>query len=267
MAIPEDREEIEERKLEVLKELEEHVAKGARPKGFVGPIPTQLTIHELENSLVKSASKVTEIQFLALNVCFPERKPAKDFPHLVDYYQGITEDVEFFLKNFKQLANYLRRLNGSLKKSPCQWKPFSSPEEDMGMFRPVFNGQLDVSDECERLEKLLPEDEKIFNFPLVAFLNNIVSNIPDTGLQWIHARKCLDDAQFAKATMTAEVDGFLQHNDSETEAYAIVECKCAIHQRKSPAKILWQEACEMVNWIMHDEKPGRERKHPLPGNR
>jgi hypothetical protein len=59
--------------------------------------------------------------------------------------------------------------------------------------------------------------------------------------------------------MTVCVDGYLTGHNIR-EVFAIVEVKAAVRDRRDRPEVLWQEAAEMVAWIMND---ANSRQCPL----
>jgi hypothetical protein len=51
--------------------------------------------------------------------------------------------------------------------------------------------------------------------------------------------------------MTVCVDGHITGHNIR-EVFAIVEVKAAVRNRRDRPEVLWQEAAEMVAWIMND---------------
>lgn len=178
MAIPKDQADLQGQKQEALNGFKEKIELGQKPDGFVGPLPpADLPIHELEQSLVKSASDITELQFLALNVFFPERKAADEFP-LIQHYRGIEEDARFYLHHLCPLQAYICML-GKGTWEIQRWMPAFCPKDDMRPFLSVYNGHIMLAKQCDNLFNVPGEEVGGPNLALGDFWNSVATNIPD----------------------------------------------------------------------------------------
>ncbi|KAJ5833981.1 hypothetical protein N7447_000007 [Penicillium robsamsonii] len=95
------------------------------------------------------------------------------------------------------------------------------------------------------------KDEQIVNEALTELLRALTLNIPDIACRWTSARRPFATLQFAQNELTACTDGYLEGIVVD-ETFAIVEAKAASRDRKHQPLVLWQEAAEMVAWIMTD---------------
>ncbi|KAJ5551599.1 hypothetical protein N7535_000456 [Penicillium sp. DV-2018c] len=94
-------------------------------------------------------------------------------------------------------------------------------------------------------------DEQIVNEALTEVLRALTLNIPDIACRWTSARRPFATLQFGQVELTACTDGYLEGIGVD-EKFAIVEAKAAGRDRRRQPLVLWQEAAEMVAWIMTD---------------
>ncbi|KAJ5427083.1 hypothetical protein N7465_002153 [Penicillium sp. CMV-2018d] len=99
------------------------------------------------------------------------------------------------------------------------------------------------------------KDEQLVNDALLLFLRAVTIFPYKLRCEWYSARSPFDTASFGINSMTARTDGYLEANG---EVFSIVEVKPQIRDRVKRPEVLWQETSEMVAWIMHDEKNGRQ---------
>ncbi|KAJ5138910.1 uncharacterized protein N7515_003758 [Penicillium bovifimosum] len=95
------------------------------------------------------------------------------------------------------------------------------------------------------------KDEQIVNEALTELLRALTLNIPDIACRWTSARRPFATLQFGQVELTACTDGYLEGIGVD-ETFAIVEAKAAGRDRRRQSLVLWQEAAEMVAWIMTD---------------
>lgn len=93
--------------------------------------------------------------------------------------------------------------------------------------------------------------EKIVSEALLNLLRAITLNIPDVACQWSSPRVLFNTVPFGPNQMIAYTDGYLATNLSR-ELFAIVDVKPMPRDRQNRPEVLWQEAAEMVAWIMSD---------------
>ncbi|KAJ5508534.1 hypothetical protein N7527_010677 [Penicillium freii] len=95
------------------------------------------------------------------------------------------------------------------------------------------------------------KDEQIVNEALTELLRALTLNIPDIACRWTSARRPFATLQFGQNELTACTDGSLEGIVVD-ETFAIVEAKAASRDRRRQPLVLWQEAAEMVAWIVTD---------------
>lgn len=101
--------------------------------------------------------------------------------------------------------------------------------------------------------------EKVVSEALLNFLRAITLNIPNVGCRWSSPRVPFNTVSFGPNQMIAYTDGYLA-TDLSRELFAIVDVKPLPRDRQNRPGVLWQEAAEMVAWIMSDPNP---RQCPL----
>ncbi|CAG8895156.1 unnamed protein product [Penicillium egyptiacum] len=101
------------------------------------------------------------------------------------------------------------------------------------------------------------KDKQLVNDPLLLFLQALTVHLPDMRCEWSSIRSPFMKASFGNNTMTARIDGCLVGTDTD-DIFAIAELKPKVRNRNAWPELLWQEAAEMVPWILHDEEQPRE---------
>lgn len=89
------------------------------------------------------------------------------------------------------------------------------------------------------------------NEALTELLRALTLNIPDIACRWTSARRPFATLPFGQNELTACTDGYLKGIIVD-ETFAIVKAKAASRDRKRKPLVLWQEAAEMVAWIITD---------------
>ncbi|KAJ5989541.1 hypothetical protein N7481_004751 [Penicillium waksmanii] len=101
-------------------------------------------------------------------------------------------------------------------------------------------------------------DEQVVNFALVIFLDVLTLPIWRNITSWtLPIRVCTSDIR-------SEQYDRPNRWRCKDEGFSITEVKRGFRTRRFNPIILYQEAAEMICWIMHDTRPSNERQVPLP---
>lgn len=99
-------------------------------------------------------------------------------------------------------------------------------------------------------EFVVAKDEQIVNDSIILLLKCAIMNVPGIKCQWTSHRSPFPDMKLGTNKLAALTDGYLEGTDGKV--YAIVEAKAATRHRVDRPKVLWQEAAEIVAWILND---------------
>jgi hypothetical protein len=94
-------------------------------------------------------------------------------------------------------------------------------------------------------------DEQIVNESLMNLLKTLTMRIPSVACRWSSGRRPFNAVSFGNNQLIAYTDGYLVAPHT-LEVFAVVEVKAMIRDREQHPEVLWQEAAEMVAWIMSD---------------
>ncbi|OQD67330.1 hypothetical protein PENDEC_c039G03703 [Penicillium decumbens] len=99
------------------------------------------------------------------------------------------------------------------------------------------------------------KDEQIVNEGINLLLKTLTMNIDDVRCQWTSHRTPFTSVKLgpegSTKKLTALTDGYLE-GMTGPRIFALVEAKAGIRQRSKRPEVLWQEAAEIVAWIMTD---------------
>lgn len=94
------------------------------------------------------------------------------------------------------------------------------------------------------------KDEQTVNDSLLVLLETVLMKIWGVKLQWTSHRSAFKPVLVGTNKLTALTDGYLEGDDNKV--YALLEAKAAYRYRGKRPQVLWQEAAEMVAWILND---------------
>ncbi|CAG8359254.1 unnamed protein product [Penicillium salamii] len=118
---------------------------------------------------------------------------------------------------------------------------------------------LTAAADVDYVEPSRTADEQIVNESLMNLLKTLTMRIPSVACRWSSGRRPFNAVSFGNNQLIAYTDGYLvaPHN---REVFAVVGVKAMTRDRKKHPEVLWQEAAEMVAWIMND---ANSRECPL----
>ncbi|KAJ9295798.1 hypothetical protein DTO271G3_5821 [Paecilomyces variotii] len=209
------------------------------------------SIHDLPSKWLLSGSKVTQMQFLAFHIVFPQIATATRLVDrdLAQYgLHMFWREAQDILGRFDDFQKYLGLLVHQLS------------IEDISRDHPFFPSSLRILKDMQELcspsyvsskkganEEAEIETEATVNSALVVFLRELAWLVDDRNCEFVYD-PLAEKASFSKDTsFTAITDGSLRRlNTGET--LAILEVKKR-KRRHEPNAILMQEAAELVCWL------------------
>ncbi|KAN0075608.1 hypothetical protein V8E54_006878 [Elaphomyces granulatus] len=208
---------------------------------------------------MKSASKITQEQFLLLKVVWPDRKNALQFnPATYGLRQQFTDACRV-LAGFPNFQSFLR----SIQTDSAVTKLQLNDPMDLGVFELVRQGQRDIDSYTEsnvpqiapglQVNLSIPRklDEEVVNMGLVLLLNALAIKTPNVTTTCFSERAAIS-ARFMQDRYEARTDGVLLHRDRTVQA--ILEVKPRPRDKLRP-HIQMEESAEMVAWIVNDHRP------------
>ncbi|KAJ5667886.1 uncharacterized protein N7477_006456, partial [Penicillium maclennaniae] len=132
----------------------------------------------------------------------------------------------------------------------------SSSSGSYGGIRPVFASAITAASAQEGVVFQKVKDEQIVHEGVMSLLRALTITIVDVRCRWTSHPNPFSSVELGpegrSKKLTALTDGYLEGISGPKRIYALVEAKAAIRHRIARPEVLWQEAAEIIAWIMTD---------------
>lgn len=147
-----------------------------------------------------------------------------------------------------------RRSNRAPRPSSDYNSPSSGSIDSRGGLFLVVGSDQTAASAQEGITFQKAKDEQIVNDSVISLLKALTINIDRVECRWSSHRNPFSSVKLGPEgntkTLTALADGYLEGKSKPGEVFALVEAKAAIRHRLKNPEVLWQEAAEIVAWIM-----------------